>query len=78
MSDMKHIIEPERLGLWTAATFVVALLALVLAMIGLHRSNDLMYMTQTEALLLNKKIEGGNPAGNMPATPAQPAQQEQK
>lgn len=29
MTDLKHIIEPERLGLWTAAAFIVALLALV-------------------------------------------------
>lgn len=78
MADMKHIIEPERLGLWTAATFILALLALVLAIIGLNRGSDLMYMTQAEALLLNKKIEDAKQAGNAPATPAEPAQQEQK
>jgi len=78
MADIKHIIDPERLGLWTAATFVLALLALVLAIIGLNRSHDLMYMTQVEALLLNKKIENAQQAGNAPATPAQPAPQEQK
>lgn len=76
MADIKHIIEPERLGLWTAATFVIALLALVVALLGLNRSNDLMYMTQTEVLLLNKKIENANQSAS--ATPSAPAQQEQK
>lgn len=71
MADTKHIIEPERLGLWTAVTFVIALLALVVALVGLNRTNDLMYMTQTEALLLNKKIESVNPSANTPAAPAQ-------
>ena len=73
MADIKHIIEPERMGLWVAVTFVIALLALVVAIIGLNRSNDLMYMTQAEVLLLNKKIENANPAAT-----AQPNQQEQK
>jgi len=49
-----------------------------LAIIGLNRGSDLMYMTQAEALLLNKKIEDAKQAGNAPATPAEPAQQEQK
>ena len=75
MADIKHIIEPERFGIWIAVTFVIALLALVVAVIGLNRSNDLMYMTQTEVLLLNKKIENANPSAPAPATPAQ---QEQK
>jgi len=78
MADIKHIIEPERLGIWTAATFILALLALVAALIGLNRSSDLMYMTQTEVLLLNKKIEDVKLAGKAPATTVQPAQQEQK
>jgi hypothetical protein len=71
MADIKHIIEPERLGLWTAATFVIALLALVIALIGLNRSRDLMYITQGEVLLLNKKIENVKPSAKAPAIPAQ-------
>lgn len=70
-----HIIEPERLGLWVAVTFVIALLALVVSLIGLSRTNDLMYMTQTEVLLLNKKIENANPTASMPAMPAEQAQE---
>ncbi|MFA7350879.1 MAG: hypothetical protein WC009_08970 [Methylotenera sp.] len=69
-----HIIEPERLGLWVAVTFVIALLALVVALIGLNRTNDLLYITQTEALLLNKKIENANPTTSLPAVPAEEAQ----
>lgn len=76
MADIKHIIEPERFGLWIAATFVIALLALVVALIGLNRGNDLMYITQAEVLLLNKKIENANPSAS--ATPSAPAQQEKK
>lgn len=68
MTDVKHIIEPERIGLWVAATFVIALLALVVALVGLNRSRDLMYMTQTEVLLLNKKIEGSKATTSVPAT----------
>jgi hypothetical protein len=74
MTDIKHMIEPERLGLWTAVTFVIALLALVIALTALNRSSDLMYMTQAEVLLLNKKIQDANPSA--PAT--SPAQQEAK
>lgn len=61
MADIKHLIEPERFGLWTAVTLVIALLALVIALIGLNRTSDLMYMTHMEALLLNKKIENTSP-----------------
>ena len=34
MADLNHLIEPERYGIWIAVTFVIALLALVLALIG--------------------------------------------
>jgi len=73
MADVKHIIEPERLGLWTATTFVIALLALVVALVGLNRTRDLMYMTQAETLLLNKKIENTKSASPAPTNSAQPA-----
>lgn len=70
MTDIKHIIEPERLGLWVAATFVIALLALVLALVAYNRTNDLMYITQAEVLLLNKKLEAVNPSASVPAVSA--------
>lgn len=70
-----HIIEPERHGIWIAVTFIIALLAFVVAIIGFNRTNDLLYITQTEVLLLNKKIENVSPAAS---APAEPAQQERK
>ena len=41
MSDFKHIIEPERMGLWVAASFVLALFALVVAIVAIHRNTEL-------------------------------------
>ena len=73
MTDIKHMIEPGNLGLWTAVTFVIALLALVIALTALNRSNDLMYMTQAEVLLLNKKIQDANPSAPATAPPQQEA-----
>lgn len=67
MADVKHIIEPERFGIWIAVTFIIALLALVMASVAINRSNDLMAITQAEVLLLNKKIEGAQPAAVAPA-----------
>lgn len=67
MADIKHVIEPERFGIWIAVTFVIALLALVVALIALKQNNDLTAITQGEVLLLNKKIEGSQPAVAAPA-----------
>ena len=58
MTDLKHIIEPERQGLWIAVTFIIALLALVLAFIAIKRIDTSVAATQLEVLYLNKKIEG--------------------
>lgn len=57
MNDTNHVITPERMGLWMAVTFAVALLALVIGLMGVHRFNDGLYATQTEILLLNQKID---------------------
>jgi hypothetical protein len=70
MANMDHIIEPDRQGIWIAATFIVALLALVVAIVGVSRNNDLMYMTQTELLLINDKIEALQTGAPPPAAPA--------
>lgn len=56
MSD-RQIIAPERLGLWAAAAFALALVALVLAVVGIYRTNAVFYGTQIEVLALSKKIE---------------------
>jgi hypothetical protein len=65
---MNHIIEPERLGLWTAVTFVIALLALGLSVISLARNSDLLSMAYVEGVLLNHKIDGikSAPAQSIP------------
>jgi hypothetical protein len=67
MADIKHVIEPERFGIWIAVTFVIALLALVMAFIAINRADEAAMITQTEILLLNKKIEGSQPAVAAPA-----------
>lgn len=69
MADVKHIIEPERFGIWIAVTFVIALLALIVAIGAVKQTNDLTTITQGEVLLLNKKIEGAQPAAVAPAAP---------
>lgn len=74
MSEEKHIIEPQRLGIWVAATFVLALLALVLSLINMKRTGEGLLISQTEILLLNNKIEALQK--NVAAMPAAPAAQE--
>lgn len=75
MTDFKHVIEPERMGLWVAVTFIIALLALVTALIGIKRNNELAYVTQAEVLVLNKKIEKSSSTVSAPA-PAPAAEAE--
>lgn len=70
MTDFKHIIEPERIGLWTAAAFILALLALVMALVGTYRTNDMMAATQLEILVLNKKIEAASTKADSAPAPA--------
>lgn len=55
--EIKHIIEPERMGLWVAVTFILALLALVVGIVAISRGNQLALVTQTQMLMLNKKVE---------------------
>jgi hypothetical protein len=78
MSDEKHIIEPQRLGVWVAVAFVLALLALILALVNMKRTGEGLLISQTEILLLNKKIEtlqknaAQTPAAEKPAPAAKP------
>ncbi|MDR3390414.1 MAG: hypothetical protein P4L77_01660 [Sulfuriferula sp.] len=71
MSDLKHIIEPERQGLWIAVTFIIALLSFVIALVGISRINNTVIATQLEVLVLNKRIEAMETAKT--ATPPAPA-----
>lgn len=74
MAEEKHIIEPQRLGLWVAAAFILALLALVLALVNMKRTGEGLLISQTEILLLNKKIE----ALQKQVSPAPPAAEQSK
>ncbi len=55
--NVDPIIEPERHGLWIAVGFIVALLALVMSAVAMYRIKVVAVGTQTEVLVLNKKIE---------------------
>lgn len=75
--NQKHMIDPENLPTWTAAGFIVALLALVVAFVGLYRTNVVVLATQTQVFALNKKIEdmkrqppAAAPAAAAPAAPS--------
>lgn len=57
MAEQKHIIEPERMGLWVAVTFILSLLALVVGLVSIKRVAVTTAATQLEVALLNKKIE---------------------
>lgn len=57
MAEQKHIIEPERLGLWVAVTFILVLLSLVIGFVSLKRIFVTTAATQYEVVLLNQKIE---------------------
>lgn len=67
-----QLIAPERQGLWTVAAFVLALFALILAVVGIYRTNTVLYGTQIEVLALNKKIENmSKAAAQAPAATAE-------
>jgi len=67
MSNVNHVIEPERFGIWIAVTFVVAVLALILSLVAVSRTHELTTITQGEVLLLNKKIGDTQPEAAAPA-----------
>lgn len=67
MTQDKPLIEPERLGLWAAAAFILALVAFVLAFAGIYRGDHMIAATQLEILALNKKIEEMRKADVAPA-----------
>ena len=71
MSEMIPVIKPERAGIWAAAAFIVALLALGTAVVGLFRIQAVGLASGTHALMLNKKIE--DMKGGAVAAPAAPA-----
>lgn len=74
MFEEKHLIAPENMGLWTSVAFILALLALVVSLVNLYRTNEMMAITQAEMLMLNNKVQGT--ATPMPAPDA--SQQEKQ
>lgn len=66
------IIEPERHGVWIVAAFIVALLGLALAAIGVYRINVVTGGIQAEVVFLNNKIEKMRAELSKSAAPAQP------
>jgi hypothetical protein len=54
---MSHIISQERQGFWIAVSFIVALLALALALSAMWRLNMTLVASQAEMMILNSKIE---------------------
>jgi Sec-independent protein secretion pathway component TatC len=55
--DSRHLIEPENLPLWTAVTFIIALLTLVLGLTNLYRTTEATVMAQVQIMELKQKIE---------------------
>ena len=73
-SEQKHIIAPESLGMWVASTFIIALLALGVAVTTLVQLSNYTLVLETQILMLNKKIEQNKQGEQKPAE-QQPAQQ---
>ena len=57
----QHMIDPKNLPTWTVASFVLALLAVVVSMVGLYRANFTVAATQAQILKLNGKIDQLHP-----------------
>ena len=55
--DSRHLIEPENLPLWTAVTFIMELLTLVMGLTNLYRTTEATVIAQMQIIELQKKIE---------------------
>lgn len=71
-TSSSHIIDPERLGLWVAAAFIIALLGFVLGVVALKRIGELTVISQVEVLALNKRIATLEKSGMPKADVAKP------
>lgn len=67
--DQQHIIDPQNHSTWIAASFIVALLALAVGVIGLYRNATTVVATQAQILKLNQKIEQLHGKGTASAAP---------
>ncbi len=51
------IIEAKNIPMWTAAGFIVALLALIISLTNLYRGSVATVINQAEILVLSQKID---------------------
>ena len=65
--ENQNIIEPKNLPMWTAASVIVALLALAMAVTDLYRSSAAAVITQAQVLVLSQKMEALSAQGAQPA-----------
>lgn len=65
----QNIIEPKNLPMWTVAVFVVAALALTVAMTSLYRTTSAAVLTGAELVVLNQRIEVLNQQVNKSSSP---------
>lgn len=73
----KPLIDPQTLPMWTVSSFILAMLALVVAFYAVHQSNVIMVGTQAEVVALNQKIEDLR-ASKAPAVASAPIIVEEK
>ena len=71
--NIDNLIEKERHGFWIAITFILALLALVLAFSAVWRLNVSLVGSHMEILALNGKIEALKSDQRKPAHATMPA-----
>jgi len=60
-----QLVDKEHVPIWAVSAFVLALVALVCALVAIHRISIIAATTQAEVLVLNKKLAtqgGGAPA----------------
>ena len=53
----RNVIAPENMGSWTVAAFILALLALIAAFIGLYRVGDSFARVEAQVFVLNNKVD---------------------
>lgn len=75
--NVKPLIELDNLPMWVVAAFILALLALGTALTGLYRTNMVLLATQTQVMVLNKRIDESKAPGptaqlGAPIAPAAP------
>lgn len=57
MQNNTHLITPEHHQLWTVIGFILAMLAISLALIGFYRMSMLTVVHQAQISVLNEKID---------------------